>query len=751
MFGEELRRRREAAGISLRRMATILHVSPGWLSRIEREQHYPPTHLAAAADTHLGAGGALISLAAASDAKAGHLRPAELPSGPAAFVGRSSTLRTLDTLLARAESAGTTLTVALDGPAGAGKSALAIEWAHSVSSRFPGGVLFADLQGFSTTGRAADPRRVLERFLRALGAPPERVTSADLDELAAHFRTIVSHRRTLIILDNARDPRQVRSLLTGPVGSSMVLITSRRRMTGLTVQGAAHRVPVTPMEDDDALALLRSIVGDERVDAEPAAARALVERCAHLPLALRIAAVRLAPHPHRPISGAVRALADDRDRLDALADGGDDLAVRSAFAGSYRELAPEAARAYRLLGLHTGPHISTPAVAALLGHSEPVAQRLLDDLVDFHLLDDISTGSSGRYRFHDLLHTYAGERAAADESPEGREAAITRLTSWYASCVDRANYIIAPQRRIELLPPPPDVAPLDFTDAQQAAAWCDAEAENFVPIVRLAADRRQAAAWQVATRLWNWLLIRKPWTLWEESHTIALKAATSAGDSEAQAWVSMNLGEGYRQSRRYKPAREHAQRARVLRDEIGDRHGQGWCQASLGFLSIDEGAPELALTHFRQALERFRETDDFHGETIVLAALSEAHDLLSAPDEAEDAFQAALSLARRMQDLYAEGILWFRHANAHRHRGDMQAALESLNSSVQCRRSVGDAWGTAEALALRGDVLAQIGDDGAARKSWQQAQDAFEALGDTRAAELRQRLTGDLPSALADQ
>lgn len=751
MFGAELRRRREAAGISLRQMAKILHVSPGWLSRIELEQHEPPERLAAAADVQLGACGALMSLAAAGRAAVrGLLRPAELPSGPTEFVGRTGALHTLDTLLATAERAGSTLTVALDGPAGAGKSALAIEWAHHVAHRFPGGVLFADLRGFSTSGRAADPRRILERFLRALGAAPEHLPSADLDELAAHFRTIVSHRRTLILLDNARDHRHVRPLMTGPAGTSVVLITSRRRMTGLTVHGAAQRVPVASMAQDDALALLRSVVGDDRVNAEAEAAIALVQRCAYLPLALRIAAVRLASRPHRSIASAVQDLEDDHHRLALLADD-EDVAVRSVLDGSYRELRKDVAHAYRLLGLYSGAHISTPAAAALLGRPEPVAQRLLDDLVAVHMLEDISISSTGRYRFHDLLHAYAADRAAADEACDERRAAVRRLAGWYASSVDRANFALAPQRPIQLLPPPSDVIPLEFTDAAQAAEWCDAEADNIVPLVRLAADHRLPAAWQVPARSWNWLLLRKPWTLWTESHIIALRAATAAGDLAAQAWVAMNLGEGYRQSRRYGPAREHLEQARRLRHRLGDKHGQAWCHACRGFLAIDEGAPRIAIEYFRRALTLFEETADVHGQSVVLAALAEAYDRQGSPGDATTAFETARTLARRMNDLYAEGILWFRRANAHRHRAEIRAALDCLNRSVECRRTADDAWGTAEALTLRGDVLAQLGEDGAAQRSWQEAQAAFERLGDARAAELRQRIDGALPDRLMSQ
>ncbi|NUS81388.1 MAG: helix-turn-helix domain-containing protein [Streptomyces sp.] len=235
-FSSTLRRLRSQRGLSLRQFAQIVHYSPGWLSRIERGQAAPTLALARSCDDALSAEGELLKLARLEAQS--QLRPAQLPSAVAGFVGRTHALGELDAAIAKAEHTGTALTVAIDGPPGAGKSALTIQWAHRVAGRFPGGVLFADLQGHSHHGRPAEPLQVLEDFLAALGT--ESVPD-ELEARSALFRTVVSDRHVLVVLDNAIDSQQVKPLLVGSA-SCAVLVTSRRRLTGLGITAGARRL-----------------------------------------------------------------------------------------------------------------------------------------------------------------------------------------------------------------------------------------------------------------------------------------------------------------------------------------------------------------------------------------------------------------------------------------------------------------------------------------------------------------------------
>ncbi|MGA4842336.1 helix-turn-helix domain-containing protein [Streptomyces sp. G45] len=740
-FGAAMKRRRGKAGMSLRTLAARANYTPGWLSKLENGRGLPTVEAARILDTVLGADGELVELARAGREPGGpgQPRPAQLPPAVGGFTGRLRELRQLDALLAEAERDGTVLLAAFDGPPGAGKSAVTVHWAHRVAPRFPGGVLFTDLQAQSPDGRRAPAARVLEQFLVALGVPAKDIPP-EQEQRAALFRSLAHGRPLLVVLDNAADSQHVRPLLVGASGCAVV-ITSRRRLTGLAASTGARRISLGPLTADESYGLLSTVIGEARADAEATAVRELARQCDHLPLALRIAAERLATYPHRTVADAVAELADDALRLDALADRDDPhLGIRSVFLCSYRELDEPTARAFRLLGLHPASTVTAHAAAALLGRSLPAARHVLESLATVHLLEE--TGHD-RYRFHDLLRDYAAERALAEEAEPDRAAAVERLAAWYTYTVEAASRALAPQREVERLgETPPGVPPMDFASPDEARAWCDATAEEIVPMVALAARHRLDAAWQIPLRLWDWLLLRKPWSLWIESHTVALRAAAAADDTAARAWVAMNLGEGYRQSGARDQARRHIAQGLELRRELGDRHGQAWALASLGFLATDEGAPEQAAARFERALALFEEIDDRHGQAIMLASLCEARFRLGDRDGAGRAFEASLRLARALGDSYGEGHLWFRRGTAHHAAGEHAEALDCLDHAIDCRRAAGDDWGLAEAHRQRGDVLAALGDDrrDEARAAWERARGLFGDLGDPRAAELDERL-----------
>jgi transcriptional regulator with XRE-family HTH domain len=423
-FAAALRRRRQAEGLSLRELSAVVQYSAGWLSRVARGQGTPTLALARACDEALGAGGELLALARAEllDGPRPE-RPEQLPAATPAFVGRAEVLGRLDNDLARARESAAPLTLAVDGSPGVGKTALALHWAHRVAGSFSDGVLFADLGAHRPRADPAEPACVLGAFLTALGvqAVPE-----PLEERAAMFRTAAAKRSLLVVLDNAADTEQVGHLLPGAPGSA-VIVTSRRRLTGLSVTKGARRLSLAPMSYEESLALLRAVVGRRRVVAEPDAAHTVARHCARLPLALGIVAERLATHPHRPLSHAARELVDAG--LDALADHEDArLSVRYAFDRSYEELSPAVARTFHLLGAVPGTRISAAAAAALTGESPVHTRRHLDELVARHLLEETAPD---RYRTHDLLRAYAGEKAAELETDADLRAAADRLTAWY--------------------------------------------------------------------------------------------------------------------------------------------------------------------------------------------------------------------------------------------------------------------------------------------------------------------------------
>lgn len=729
-FGAELRRRREQANISLRQFAKRIHYSAGWISRVETGQGHAPAEFVRICDDILGAEGHLIALARADQPRAMLLTPAQLPPATGRFSGRSDALGEIYRI--QRANPGDALTIAIDGPAGAGKTALAIQVAHHLADQYPGGVLYTDLQGWGLHSTPLDPGHVLEHHLTAYGVPAESIPPS-VDERAALLRTIVAGQGVLVVLDNAHDAAQVRPLLPGSAGCA-ALITSRRRLTGLAVSAGAHRVELGPMTAAESITLLRTVIGASRSDAEPAAIATLAHRCGNLPLALRIAAESLAVRPHRTIAAAVEEL-EGQGRLDALAAEDDpSLAVRAVLACSYRALEPEVARTLRYLGVYPGRQIRVEIAAILLDREVSQTRRLLDGLAATHLLEE--TGAD-EFRLHDLVKDFAAERAADEESADARAEAVRRLATWVMYAVDAACYAIAPQRPIDLLGEPPRAIP-EFQGPDDARAWCDSIEDLVVPLVRLAAEHKLEAAWEIPARLWNWLLLRKPWSVWIDSHTAGLAAATKAGNIPGQAWLAMNLGEAYRQSAHFDLARRYLLESQTLRRELGDVHGQAWTEACLGFTAVDEAEHEAAVQHFNRALDLFEQAGDKHGQYVVQGSLAEALGHLG-DGKAEAMFEEALELTHG--DEYAAGVLWARRAGVHQSQGDLDAALAALDESILLRRSASDEWGVADALDRRGQILHETGRQEEARAAWTAARETFEALGDPRAEQLQHRLS----------
>ncbi|MDT0321431.1 helix-turn-helix domain-containing protein [Streptomyces millisiae] len=427
-FGATLRRLRDERGLTLRKLANLAHYSAGWLSKVETGTGEPTLELAQACDDALEAGGELVALARArlsGSTQEGVPRPAQLPAGAGAmFVGRERELELLDEHLELAKSAGTVMTVAIDGPAGAGKTALAIRWAHRVAHEFPDGVLFADLRGFVARGKRADPGGVIDGFLTALGVPVDGIPSS-IEQRAAMMRSAAAGKRLLVVLDNAASGLQVRPMLLGAQGCAVV-ITSRRRMTGLVLRDGAARLTIGPMEPAESQAVLTTAIGSQAED-ETEAIRALAEQCAHLPLALRVAAEKVAARASYRVADLVGDLATKN--LDVLTMDENDF-VHEAISSSYRQVDPPAARMFRLLGLHPGPDIDLGAAAALAGQPFTTVQRLMERLEGVHLVEGKARGT---WHLYEPLRAYAARCVLEDEPPESRDAAIQRLTTWFLS------------------------------------------------------------------------------------------------------------------------------------------------------------------------------------------------------------------------------------------------------------------------------------------------------------------------------
>ena len=369
-------------------------------------------------------------------------RPTQLPTDIGDFTGRETPVEQLCALLLGADattSPGAVPIAVVNGAGGLGKTTLAVHAAHRVRAQFPDGQLYVDLLGASA--QPAQPGEVLARFLRDLGVDGAKVPAHD-DERAALYRTRLTGRRVLILLDNARDAAQVRQLLPGS-SSCAVLVTTRNRTPDLV---STRFVDLNVLEDTEALALFSRVVGPERAAAEPDATAEVLVACAGLPLAIRICAARLAARRQWRVGTLAARLRNEHRRLDELSIG--DLAVRASFQVSYDSLRSpgrgiDPARVFRLLGLWQGASISLPAAAALVGASEDDSADALETLVDANLLE---SPAPDWYRFHDLLRVYATERAQAEEPEAAREEAVRRLLRWYLDTAEAAADKVSPHR-----------------------------------------------------------------------------------------------------------------------------------------------------------------------------------------------------------------------------------------------------------------------------------------------------------------
>ena len=430
--------------------------------------------------------------------------PAQLPPDLPVFTGREDELRQAQALVPDITAPSPVMLIG--GTGGVGKTAFAVHWAHRIAHRYPDGQLYVNLRGFGPSGSVMPPAEALRILLGALGVHPESVPDG-LDARSALFRSLLAGRRTLVLLDNARESAQVRPLLPGAPGC-LVIATSRSRLTGLIAHEGAQPLALRPFSHAEARAFLARRLGAACLTAEPEVTGEIIACCGRLPLALAVVAARAVSHAGLPLGAVAGELRESHGTLDALTGGEPGSDVRTVLSWSRDVLSAPAARLFRLLGLYGGRDLSLHAAAALAGASPREARRLLAEITGVHHLEE---PVPGRYALHGLLRVHAAESVAAEETREEREHAVERLSSWYLHTADAVHTRLAPDRRpLPLVPPPPGCLPLEFASRDEALAWCGAERSNFVPAMRLAAAyrrpglaRRLAASLQGLSCLWG--------------------------------------------------------------------------------------------------------------------------------------------------------------------------------------------------------------------------------------------------------
>lgn len=613
--------------------------------------------------------------------------PAQLPVDVRGFVAREDELAELDALLS---SDAPVVISAMAGTAGVGKTALAVHWAHRVRDRFPDGQLYVDLRGYGPD-EPVSPADAVAGFLRALGLEGAAIPE-DLDERAARFRTLVDQRRMLILLDNARTVEQVRPLL--PASSTcFTLVTSRDSLAGLVARYGAHRIELDRLSSAEAVGLLHELLG-ERADVEPEAVGALGERCARLPLALRVAAEIVRSRPGRAIGELAGELADQQDALDLLAADDPHTAVRAVFSWSYRQLDPTAARVFRLLGLHHGHDIDAYAIAAMDRTGVRETRRALDVLVRAHLVDRTA---GGRYQPHDLLCAYAAELVERADDAAARDAAMTRLRGYYLATASSAVDVIAPHEadhRPKVAEPDTEVPVFDTYRA--AFGWLDGERANLLAAVQHAEPRYVVA---MSDTVWRYLSTGAYHDDALTLHTLALHAARTLGDAVAEANARRVIGHAMVWVGSPRQALDHLTQALALYRRAGDRLMRAATLNNIGIAHWRGGDWAESADSFRQALTLYREHGDRRLRVPAMTNLARVLCTLGQYGEASELFELALVITRDSGNRSGEtralcGLAWVSVE-----AGRWQEALDYARHALAIAQSTGN--GSVECSAMR--------------------------------------------------
>jgi tetratricopeptide (TPR) repeat protein/transcriptional regulator with XRE-family HTH domain len=763
-FGSLLRQHRLAAGLTQEELAGRAEVSVRAISDLERGRTARPfRHSVRQLTAALGLEGVAAeqfaasalsgstSTDAADAADAAEQRtapgrgesamvPRQLPAPVRHFSGRSRELATLGAMLDRTgePTAGAAPVIAICGSAGIGKTALAVRFAHQVADRFPDGQLYVNLRGFDPVVAPMSPTQAAQLAFDAFDVPAGRIP-AGLDARVGLYRSLLAGRRVLIVLDNAADADQVRPLLPGSP-TCLVIVTSRNRLAGLVALDGAVSVVLDMLTSADAHDLFAGILGETRAAAEPGAIGQIIEACGRLPLALTVTAARAATGSQPSLAALAAELTDTAGRLDALSSA-DDLSasVRAALDCSYQHLGVDAARTFRLLGIHPGPDVSLPAVASLAGIPRPQAARHLRELCDADLIDQ---DAAGRYALHDLVRLYAAEQADLVDSAEERHAAAHRMLDHYLYTADAADRIVEPGReRIALTPMQAGVRPEEPGGQEQIWQWYAAERPVLLAaIVRSAELGFDTHAWQLPWTVADFFQRQGHWQDQIDAQRTALTAATRLEHHAGRGYAHRVIGRAYTRIGMYQQADTHLRQAVDIYEGIADRLGEAHACRGLGWALEKQNRIDDALDCAQRALSLFEAADHRNGQATTLNSIGWLHTRRGDYQQAFAACSRSLDLHRQADDIEGESNALESLGFIYHHLGRYSQAVGCYEQALPLLRRAGARYFEADTLTHLGDTYQAAGDPDSARGAWQQALSVFDELQHPDAEAVRGRL-----------